>query len=72
MHIAPLVLGSLLLGLGSILTLSAVPFTGWNASWARVKRDFHTMLHHPRFQTGAACCVIGFLLLMCCLWPVMP
>lgn len=72
MHIALLVLGSLLLGLGSVLTLSAVPFTGWDASWAQVKRDLHTMLHHPRFQIGAACCVIGFLLLMFCLWSVMP
>lgn len=72
MLIALLVLGSLLLGLGIIVTLSAVPFTGWNASWMRTKKDFHTMLHHPRFQIGTVCCVIGFLLLMFCLWSVMP
>lgn len=66
MYIALLVLGALLFGLGGIITLSAVPFTGWDASPAQMKEDFYTMLHNPRFQIGAVCCIIGFLLLMLC------
>ena len=66
------IFGCLLCGFGAIIMITAIPARGWDATWEQMKRDFHTMIHNPRFQISSACFIIGCLLILLCLWLAMP
>lgn len=67
-----LVTGGLLVGFGAIITLTAVPFTSWDTPWPELKTAFRRMIDKPRFQAGAACVIVGALMLLLVFALMMP
>lgn len=59
-----LIAGILLVGLGAIITVTAIPHTSWDASRTEIKSAFRVMMSNPRFKIGVGFIVIGFLALL--------